>query len=378
MTALTNTRIKDLQENGLDSRYGRKERETAPAKIEQADRRQGALGGREAWAAESLARFVGRSESVLWMKSFMEKVAPLDTSVLITGPSGVGKTLVAEIIHSLSGRSSGPFVRVNCASIPEETFEVELFGAKKDPSFAVEQDVPGKIEAARGGTLLFDKIGDMPPKVQKRLLSLVESTEIEKPGANDPKSIDVRIIATTNRNLTDLINQGTFREDLYYRLNVVSIQVPPLRDRVDDLPDLTRHMMGLVNSRIGTRVSGISNGALSVLHSHDWPGNVRELRNVLERAAILSDGSMLDEQDVRAALREVFVAPEQITPAPVQAKIRSGEKISLKQTLHQVEKDLIIEALCKTCGVQVGAAEILGVNPKNLWKKIQKHSIRLD
>jgi two-component system, NtrC family, response regulator AtoC len=378
MAALTNARIKGFQEHATASGYDRNESGLAFDKVEQGDRPPSALGGNEAKVAESVGRFIGRSESVLWMKGFIEKVAPLDTSVLITGPSGVGKTLVAEIIHSISGRSSGRLIRVNCASIPEETFEAELFGAKRDPSRDIDQDVPGRIEAAQKGTLLFNKIGDMPFKVQRRLLSLAESKEIEMPGAREPIPVDVRIIATSNRNLTDLINQGTFREDLYYCLNVMSIQVPPLRDRLEDLPDLTWHVVGLINSRMGTRISGISTGALGVLHSHDWPGNVRELRNVLERATILSDGSMLNEQDVRTALRKVFAAPEPITAAPVQTKIRSGEKVCLKETLHQVEKDLIVEALCKTRGVQAGAAQLLGLNPKNLWKKIQKHSIRVD
>jgi two-component system, NtrC family, response regulator AtoC len=377
MTALLNTRTQDLQENAPASGYGQIEGGLAPAKIGQEDRQAGVLGGNEAKVVESLARFVGRSEPVLWMKSFIEKVAPLEASVVITGPSGSGKSLVAEIIHSLSKRSGRPLTRVNCASIPEETFELALFGAGKDPSRGIEQDVPGKIEAAQGGTLLFNKVGDMPHKVQGRVLSFTENKEIEKAGVKDPIPVDVRILATTNRNLADLINQGAFREDLYYRLNVLSIQVPPLIDRLEDLPDLIRHLVGNINSRVATRISGISNGALGVLHSHDWPGNVRELQNVLERAVILSDGNTINEQDVRTALRETFDGSRPAAADIDQARIRLGENVCLKETLHEVEKKLILDALCKTCGVQTEAAGMLGLTPKNLWKKIQKHEIKV-
>jgi DNA-binding NtrC family response regulator len=295
--------------------------------------------------AESLARFIGRSEPVLWMKRFIEKVAPLEMSVLIGGPSGVGKTLVAEIIHSLSGRAGGPFVVVNCASIQEDNFELELFGAVRNLSKGIEEDVAGKIEDAGGGTLLFNKIGDLPLKVQGRLVGFVESKQLEKPGAKTPIPMDVRILATTNVNLEDRITEGLFREDLYYRLNTLSIQVPPLRDRPEDLRDLIRHLMRRINARVETQISRVSSGALGVLHSHDWPGNVRELRNVLERAAILSDGAVIGEQDARTALREAFGGPLPRPARTEQSGEKSGEKVCLKETLQEMEKRLILEAL---------------------------------
>jgi two-component system, NtrC family, response regulator AtoC len=328
--------------------------------------------------AQLLARFIGQSEHVLWMKSFIEKVAPLEVSVLITGPSGAGKTLVAEIIHSLSARSGNPFVKVNCSTIPEETFELTLFGTEKDLSRGIEQAVPGKIEEANGGTLLFSQIGDMPLKVQGRLLSFSESKELEKPGVKASIYKDVRILATTSRNLQDLIHKGTFREDLYYRLNVIFIHVPPLREHLEDLPDLVRHFIGRINPILGTRISSVSTGALSVLSSHDWPGNARELQNVLERAAILSDGRVIREQDVRMGLRETFAGLRPGASEPDHARIVKSEGICLKEALNNVEKDLIIEALSKTSGVQVEAAGMLGLTAKNLWKKIQKHSIKLE
>jgi two-component system response regulator AtoC len=326
---------------------------------------------------ESLERFIGRSESVLWMKRFIEKIAPLDKSVLITGPSGAGKILVAEIVHALSPRSGGPFVNVNCASIPEEAFDFALFGAEKELSKGIKQRVRGKIEEARGGTLLLNKVGDMPLKIQGRVVSFSENKEVEKPGLKEPIHVDVRILSTSSRNLPDLINQKTFREDLFYRLNVFSIQVPPLRDRLEDLPELCRYLLGRINPAIGTHVSSISNGALSVLSSHEWPGNVRELQNVLERAAIMSDGSMIDEQAARTALRETFTGFRPAAADPDLAGIMEGAKVCLREVMHNLEKKLILEALRKTGGVQVEAAQLLGVNPKNLWKKIQKHSIRV-
>jgi two-component system response regulator AtoC len=326
--------------------------------------------------SQLLARFIGQSEPVLWMKRFIEKVAPLEVSVLITGPSGTGKTLVAEIIHSLSARSGNRMVKVNCSSIPEETFELTLFGAEKDLSRGSEQAVPGKIEEATGGTVLFSEIGDMPLKVQGRLLNFPENKEMEKSGAKASIHTDVRILATTNKNLQDLIHKGAFREDLYYRLNVIFIQVPPLRDRLEDLPELVRHFIGTINPIVGARISSVSNGALSVLSSHDWPGNARELQNVLKRAAILSDGHMLSEQDVRMGLRETFAGPPPGAAESNQANIVKNEGICLKEALKTVEKNLIIDALCKTSGVQVEAAGMLGLTSKNLWKKIQKHSIK--
>ena len=328
--------------------------------------------------AEFLARFIGGSEPVLWMKKFIEKIAPLDVNVLITGPSGAGKTLVAQIIHSLSARSDKPFVKVDCSSIPEEAFELAVFGSEKDLSNDMDQEALGKIGEARGGTVLFSQIGDMPLKVQRRFLRFSETKEIEKPGTKSTVRADIRILATTNRSMQDLIHKGAFREDLYYRLNVMFIHVPPLRDRIEDLPDLARHFIGRMNPTSETQISGISSEALSLLSSHDWPGNVRELRNVLERAEILCDGTMISEQDVRMALREGPAEPLRAATAPGQTKNMKSETVSLRETLNKIEKDLILDALRKTGGVQVEAAGMLGLKPKNLWKKIQKHSIKLD
>lgn len=329
-------------------------------------------------AKNELGRFIGESEPIHWMKGFIEKVAPLESSVLITGPSGVGKNLVAHIIHSLSKRYGEPLIKFNCASVPEETCECMLFGAERDIYKGIEPDIHGKIASANRGTLLLDKIEDMPLNVQRRLVGFLEHREIEQLGSKDPIPIDVRILATTNKNLRDLIHQGRFREDLFYRLNVVFINVPPLCDRLEDLPALVRHLLARINSRLSIHFGNVSNGAFNVLTSHDWPGNFRELENILERAAILSDGDILQEPEVRAALRETFCESRSKMVDPDQEKLLTGEGVCLKEVIQKVEKKFILEALTKTSGVQAEAAEILGLNPKNLWKKIQKHAIKVD
>jgi DNA-binding NtrC family response regulator len=214
--------------------------------------------------------------------------------------------------------------------------------------------------------------------MQGRLLGFLENDGIEKSGSAEPVPIDVRLLATTRQNLLDLIHQGRFREDLFYRLNVVSLQVPPLKDRLADLQALVRHLLAAVNVRLSTRFADATQEALDVLAIHDWPGNVRELENVLERAAILSDGDSLQEPEMRAALREELKEARPALVVTEREKLINGQRIYLKEVVQKVEKQMILQALSATNGVQAEAAEILGLNPKNLWKKIQKHAIRLD
>jgi two-component system response regulator AtoC len=339
--------------------------------------RTGDFSENEVIVQRELGRFIGESDPVLWMKEFIAKVAPLKSSVLITGPSGAGKNLVAEIVHALSRRCTKPLIRFNCTLAPEEASACILFGKERDPAKGIAHDIPGKLQSANGGTILLDEIGDLPLSIQGRLLGFLEDGGIEKSGSAEPIPIDVRILATTHRNLPDLIHQGHFREDLFYRLNVVSLLVPPLKDHLVDLPALVRHLLAAVNARLSTRLADLSQEALQVLTSHDWPGNVRELENVLERAAILSDGDTLQELEVRAALREAFHG----TPSgmdPAGKKLTKDERVNLKEVVQNIEKKMILQALQATDGVQAEAAEILGLKPKNLWKKIQKHAIRVD
>ncbi len=311
-------------------------------------------------------RIIGESAPMKAVKAMIQKVASLDTTVLITGESGTGKELVADVLHSLSPRASGPFVRINCASIPENLLESELCGHEKGAFTGAVAVKPGKFEQAHEGTILMDEIGDMPFSLQAKLLRLVEQRQFERLGGQKSITVDVRIIAATNQELVQLMKEKQFREDLYYRLNIGSIHLPPLRERKDDLPLLMEHLLHKINVKLGTTVSGISREASELLFQHHWPGNVRELANFLERAVILSSGAVLSGQDVSMAFRGKTEIPEE----------SNGETaMSLTETLQEVEKNLILTALKKSGGKQCDAARSLGVNPKNLWKKIRKHGI---
>ncbi|MBN2034316.1 MAG: sigma-54-dependent Fis family transcriptional regulator [Deltaproteobacteria bacterium] len=358
----------NLRGAALEPETDRIESRPAIEKIEHGDRPSGVHALNDADRVKALARFVGRSESVRHMKNLIERVAPLEVSVLITGPSGSGKTLVADIIHSLSKRSKRPFIKLNCASIPEEIFGLAQSGSQKGLADAIKNNARLEIEAAHKGTLLFNKITEMPLKMQRRLLGLLENKTILKAGAENAVPMDVRILSTANGNLQDQINKGAFREDLYYRMNAFSIQVPSLKERPEDLPELIEHLIGRINPLLGRNISRISERAFGVLSSYEWPGNVRELQNALQSAAILSDGSIISEREVLGALRKRGKGPG-------KAALGAEKKISLKEAVQELEKKLIIEAMEKTGGVQTEAAKMLALSPKNLWKKIHKHNI---
>lgn len=313
-----------------------------------------------------LTRIIGESEPMKRVKAMLQKIAPLETTVLITGESGTGKELIADTIHALSPRSVGSFVKMNCGSIPESLLESELCGHEKGAFTGAISQKQGKFELAHKGTILLDEIGDMPFALQVKLLRLVEQKQFERLGGKKTIEADVRIVAATNQDLTTLIRQKSFREDLYYRLNIGSIHLPPLRERKDDLPLLVHHFISKINVKLGTAITGVSREGMEVLFAHDWPGNIRELMNLLERVVILSSGNVLTAEDVHMAFQRI---PRARPPA--------GEEpaISLGETLEEVERNLIIHALRKSQGRQCEAAKALGVNPKNLWKKIRKHGI---
>jgi len=325
--------------------------------------------------AEKYKEFVGSSEPIRRLKAFTRKIAPLDSTVLITGESGTGKELIADMIHDQSPRALGPLVKINCAAIPETLLEGEIFGHEKGAFTGAYSRRLGKFEKSQKGTILLDEIGDMPYGIQGKLLRLIEDKKVERLGGNVPLSVDARVIAATNQDLVDLIHQNRFREDLFYRLNVVSIHVPALRERMEDLPLLVDHLLNKINVRLGIALSGVSQKAMELLLSYHWPGNVRELANVLERAAILSESNVLNAEDVQMALerRHDPCSPRgQILDCPSDA---NGRILSLTETLQLMEKNLITSALVKSGGIQTQAAKMLGVSPKNLWKKIKKHAI---
>jgi len=313
-------------------------------------------------------KIIGQSQAMKGVIDLVEKVAPLETTVLITGESGTGKELIANTVHYQSKRASGPFIKLNCAAIPENLLESELFGYEKGAFTGAYAQKPGKFELAHHGAIFLDEVGDMSLTTQAKLLRVVEEKRVERLGGRKPILVDVRIIAATNQDLFHMISEKRFRGDLYYRLNVASIHLPPLRERKEDIPLLADHFIRDINIRLGSDLSGLSPEAMEFLLVRSFPGNVRELANVLERAAIQSRGNIITLDDLRMTSRRL--------PASFPSWV-SEKTISLHETLESVEKSLITNALQNNDGVQSKAAEILGVSPKNLWKKIRKHGIEV-
>ena len=315
---------------------------------------------------------VGQSPAMRAVVDMVRRVAPLDSTVLITGESGAGKEVVADAIQALSRRSHAHFIKVNCAAIPENLLESELFGHEKGAFTGAVTLKKGKFELASGGTIMLDEIGDMPLFLQPKLLRAVEQKQIERVGGSRPIDIDIRIIAATNQDLQHMVAEKKFRADLYYRLSVAAIPLPPLRERKEDLPLLVAHFLERINPRVGVNLRGVSREGMQLLFDGDWPGNVRQLANTLERAAILSSGEVLTAAEVARAL-DVSARPAPADgPAPAAAAEAAG---NLRDTLQDMERNMILTALRKSAGVQKDAARLLGVSPKNLLNKIQKHRI---
>jgi len=289
------------------------------------------------------------------------KVAPTDATVLITGESGTGKELVAQSIYQHSLRKDGPFIKLNCVAIPEGLLESELFGHEKGSFTGATAQKRGKFELAHGGTILLDEIGDMPLATQAKLLRVLQEKEFERVGGTKPIRVDIRIIASTNKNLTKLVQEGKFREDLFYRLNVFSLHLPPLRDRREDIPALAQGFL-----ETAPKSAEISSSALQLLMGFHWPGNVRELKNVIERAAVMAENGIIEPQHL----------PVQISGGLVgQAMQEVPEQANLDDRLAEIEKRFIIDALTRADGVQVKAAQILGIKERSLWHRVKKYNI---
>ncbi|MBI9108015.1 MAG: sigma-54-dependent Fis family transcriptional regulator [Spirochaetales bacterium] len=287
-----------------------------------------------------------------------ERAAPAPANVLITGESGTGKEVLARYIHSKSERAGGPFVPINVGSIPETLLESELFGHEKGAFTGADRMKTGMFEAANGGTLFLDEIGDMPQHLQVKLLRAIQERKIQRLGSIRLLSLDVRIIAATNRDLERDVKDGLFREDLFYRLNVMRMHLPPLRDRLEDLSLLSAGFLSMMNERMARSVSGITADAVEKLKSYDFPGNIRELENLIERAVILSDGGELTSSD--------FMLPG--------AGGQQGE-IPAARTLREVERQAIINALARWEGKKTRAAEELGIDRKTLFNKIREYGL---
>ncbi|MDD3311556.1 sigma-54 dependent transcriptional regulator [Pseudodesulfovibrio sp.] len=319
--------------------------------------------------ASPLDNIIGQSPAMGALKERIARVAELNADVLVMGETGTGKELVSDTIHALSARASGPFVKINCAAIPENLIESELFGHEKGAFTGAAAARAGKFEQAKGGSLLLDEIGDMPLNLQPKLLRAVEQKQAERLGGTKPVLYDVRIIAATNQELEKRVEEGAFRSDLYYRLNVATLVLPPLRERKSDLPELAAFFLDRANRRMGTDIASVSSGAMQAFFNYDWPGNVRQLANAVERAAIFCAGPVITEKDVDQA----FSKRQSATASDALALPGAG--LPLKDALREYERTLIANALRAADGVQTEAADTLGISAKNLWNKLQKHGI---
>jgi len=309
---------------------------------------------------------LAKSQKMLDIFRTISKIAEYKTTVLVAGESGVGKELVARAIHHRSTRRGGPFVAVNCGAIPENLLESELFGHKKGAFTDAVQDRRGLFEEADGGSLFLDEIGELPLALQVKLLRVLEEEKIRRVGDVRDIKIDVRIITATHRDLPTETKAGRFREDLFYRLNVLPILVPPLRDRREDIPLLIDHFVARNNTRLGTSIRGLDTESRRLLFEYPWPGNVRELENTIERAMVLAEGDQIVAQDLPERLREAR--------DPVQTQLASGE-LSVKKTMRIVEEILIRRALQRTKGNRTRAAEILEISHRALLYKIKDYQI---
>ena len=312
---------------------------------------------------------IGQSEGLKRVVDVAHRAAPTDLTILVQGESGTGKEVLARAIHRLSARKDGPFVPVNCAAIPEGLLESELFGHERGAFTGAVRARPGRFELAKEGTLFLDEIGDMPPSMQAKILRVLQEHEFERVGGTRTMTADVRVIAATHRDLEAAVAQGTFRQDLFYRLQGVAIVLPPLRERVDDLPLLATHLLERAAQRLNRQPAELSPEALRCLWTHAWPGNVRELQHVLEGAMVLSDGVIRPEHLPAAVQRAA-----QARPAALAGPALSG---SLDDALEEWERRMILDALQRTQGVQARAAKILGVSERSLWYRIKKLGIRV-
>ncbi|MGB9667809.1 MAG: sigma-54-dependent transcriptional regulator [Thermosulfidibacteraceae bacterium] len=304
---------------------------------------------------------IGVSDAIKRLRETIELVAPTDCWVLIYGESGSGKEIVARMIHELSPRKDKPFVEVNCAAIPMDRIEYELFGWERGACNLSSEGKRGKFELANGGTIYFDEVGDMSLSVQAKVLRVLEELKIERIGGTYPIEIDIRVISSTNKNLEEEVTRGNFRKDLYYRLNVFPIYVPPLRERKEDIPHLARYFIRKFSTKYRRVVEDISEGALKVLANYEWPGNVRELRNLMERLVITVNKKVIEEKDL---------------PFPLGSSFPSERVISLKEAKEFFEREYILKLLKKNNWNISRTAEELGIERTHLYRKLRSYGIR--
>jgi DNA-binding NtrC family response regulator len=311
-------------------------------------------------------RIVTQDPGMARLLGLIDQVADSRASVMIQGESGTGKELIARYIHEHSSRGKGPFVAVNCGALPESLLESELFGHEKGAFTGAISRKPGKFELADGGTLLLDEVTEMAPSLQAKLLRVLQEREVDRLGGRMPVPVDIRVVATTNRDMAAVIEEGRFREDLFYRLNVIPLHIPPLRERPKDIPELARHFVEKYNAIDGRNVKSLAPAALGRLASLSFPGNVRELENIIERAVLLSDGHCIQEKDL-------FIDPMAYKDPP-DAPVSSDTGGTIPPLpLREVEKKLIYQTLEDTNGNRTHAAKMLGISVRTLRNKLNEY-----
>ena len=337
---------------------------------------------------------IGQSQVMREIHAVVNKVADTPSTVLITGESGTGKELIARALHETSSRRDKPFIRVNCAAIPRDLIESELFGYEKGAFTGAVTSKPGRFELAHGGTLFLDEIGEIPVNMQVKLLRAIQEQEFERVGGIKTIAVDVRLVTATNRELLEEIREQRFREDLYYRLNVVQIRLPPLRERKGDIPLLVEHFLRRFRERLNKRqVVGVTDGAMDVLAAHMWPGNIRELENVIERATLFCDTDLIDVPDLPPDLRAASQSSPGVQESASAASVSFGEptavnelapetepllglKEKVREAAARIERDLIVRALAQTAGNVTHAARLLKISRKSLQTKMKELGLR--
>ena len=312
---------------------------------------------------------VGQSAALRGTLDIIRQAAPSSATVLLLGESGTGKELFARALHEHSSRAQAPFVPINCAAIPETILESELFGYERGAFTGAVARKEGRIERAQGGTLFLDEIGELSPAVQVKLLRFLQEGEIERLGGTSTVRVDSRVVAATNRDLVAAVQAGKFREDLYYRLNVIQVVLPPLRERIEDIPLLADHFVARYAAKNGKQFSGITPAAMEALEAYTWPGNVRELENAIERAVVLSPGSEIDIDALPQPLQQAARGPRGPIPAALEGRTVS---IPLGTTMEEIELRVIRETLRQTKGDKNLAAQLLGIAARTIYRKLDR------
>lgn len=320
----------------------------------------------------NFGNLIGNTDVMHEVFSLVKRVSLAPTNILITGESGTGKEVIAKAIHYNGDSKERPFITVNCGAIPENLMESEMFGHKKGSFTGAIADKEGLFEAADGGTLFLDEIGELPLSMQVKVLRAIQERVVRRVGANDDTRVDVRLIAATNRNLQDMVSEGTFRQDLYYRLNVIQIMAPALRDRVADIPLLANHFLKKYNDRLGKNIQGITAEAMQSLKSYNYPGNVRELENVIERTVALEPGSSILPESLPA-----FVHTSEGRKLASSHEIEVTEEgVDLEKILGQIEKELLIKAMHTSGGIKKRAAKLLSITFRSMRYRAEKHDLK--